>query len=108
MKKFNILIDHIKHEILFLVPDCVLGREYLKYVDEHIRQHGKGEGGAAILEARTMPVKDFIEVHGMEGIKRFINNMTVFGSPYQPVRLVRDDRIPVTTEFVSNLVYTSK
>ena len=107
VKKFKIPINHIKHEILFPVPDCAVGREYLAFVDEHIRQHGKGEGGAAILQARTMPVKDFIDVRGMDGLRRFMNNMKVFGSPCQPVRLVRDDRIPVTTELVSNLVYDS-
>ena len=107
VKKFKIPIDHIKHEILFPVPDCALGIEYLTFVDEHIRQHGQGTGGATILQARTMPVKDFIDVHGMDGLRRFMNNMRVFGSPYQPVRLVRDDRIPVTTELVSNLVCSS-
>ena len=107
-ERFGIPLEHAVHEIVFSVPAGSAGDAYVRFSEQHIQQHGKGEGAETYIQARTMPVREFLEVYGMAGLRDFVRSMQRNGHPYQPVRVFRDARIPLTLELESNAVYRSE
>ncbi len=90
----------IVHEVVFAAPDCTLANQYMQWTKQHDLHH-------MFLKTKTMSTTNYINVHGEDAVRKFLLAMITHGHPYQPVRVVRDARQPITDSLDDTVTYVA-
>ena len=79
--KLSCPLEHLKAEVLFELPECLLSREYQRFLDSQDRRTDT-EVGVAITN-----VDDFAAAHGKGSIAAALHNLQHHGYPCHFMRV---------------------